>query len=120
MNAANNAFENGQFKRALVLYSESAIRFADTDPQAARTAEGRAYKSLEEVLQGAGFSVVAFDPQQNKEVLSEDAVKALKNLQSKNRLSVSGQLDAPTLRIISGEMIFPHIKTAYEKAKETP
>jgi hypothetical protein len=112
-----NAADNRDFVLASMLYAESAFRIADVNPE---LAESLREKSLYSFQHGfPEINVIAFDPKQEKWVLSPQGAEFLKENQAQFRLPITGQLDIATLEKLTGTNIYPFIKHAYRNPVAT-
>lgn len=110
--AADQAFIEGRYGLATMLYTEASARFSQIGSDEAGKVELKAYDALGKRFKLSSEPIV-FDPKQEKFVLSKTGVNALIRFQRSNKLPVTGALDAKTIRLISKQALFPHIKEAY-------
>jgi hypothetical protein len=110
----DEAAKAGQYQVASMLYSESAYRLEDTDPQVASILRRKAFISFQEAY--PKIELLTYDFLQEQVVLSPEGTSFLKAIQREERLNPTGMLDTLTLQKITGQKIFPHIKDAYRSA----
>lgn len=115
---AEDAYKKKNFAKAAMLYSESATRVSNIDPELSTKLEILVFEAIDKYFPDIP-TVYTYDPgQQNRPVLTREAADAISEFQKRNGVvgAKYGQLEYRTLSRMAGAEIFPYIRHAYREA----